>query len=485
MSCYAKLHVSHLFNHKMVLQRELPVVVWGKATPGETVRVLFHGQETSAKAGEDGRWRLALPALKAEAKGKAFVVTSGDEKIVFRDVLVGEVWYASGQSNMQMILRQCAARLSEIKNVMEADRVYPIRFMQIADSDAEMPNEELIYRYDWREDRPGERKHVTAAGFFFARKLHEALGVPVGVIDGSWGGKPIEGFIPKPAYAKHELLKQILKLAEANDLEGLKQLKGGVIVRNTAGRPGRIYHSRVHPIVGSTIRGVIWYQGESNAGTGEDPRGYRHKMRALIEGWREAWGRDDLPFYYVQLPPFRDSVRGWIRLREEQRLSMGLPRTGMVVAIDLPDNDIHPANKLDVGNRLALLALGDTYGKDVAYRGPAFESASVKGQKMHVRFKHVGGGLMTGAKQGLGEVKGLDGAKVNYFELADEDGNWYAGEAKIIDKHVVEVVSEKVKRPVAVRYACMGAPQEANLYNRAGLPASPFCSDLNLLPWQR
>ena len=247
--------------------------------------------------------------------------------------------------------------------------------------------------------------------------------------------------------------------------------------------PGRIFNARVAPIAPYAVKGFIWYQGESNAGKGEDPRNYRHKMGALASGWRKAWDMGELPLYFVQLPSYKDSATGWVRLREEQRLSLDIPNTGMAVTIDLLDHDIHPANKLDVGKRLANWALAKTFGAELVYSGPLFKSAVIEGDKIRVHFDHAEGGLMVAKKQGVNSPVEMKGAALAHFEIYDEIGKWHPAVAEIDGESVV-VSSDAVKKPLAVRYACEGEAENANLYNKAGLPTSPFCSKLELLPWE-
>jgi len=472
-----------VFSDHGVLQQGVPVPVWGGATPGAKVTVEFAGQVKATSAGGNGSWRLELDPLRANVAGEQMQIAAGAERIEIRDLLVGEVWYASGQSNMQMTLAACAKRFDTIGMIVDDPKSQPIRTLRVGNSDTEKELVDLPGPLGWKLDTPANRKGQSAVAFFFALQLYIELKVPIGIIEGSWGGKPIEGFIPRAEFEKSAVLKPILDLAEADDLEKLKQIEGGVIIRNTAGRPGRIYNARVSPIAPYALKGFIWYQGESNAGKGEDPRNYREKMRALVSGWRGAWGDPDLPFYFVQLPCYSASPVGWVRLREEQRLSLEIPKTGMAVTIDLRDNDIHPANKLDVGDRLARWALAKTYGTSVPFSGPLFKSVRIDGNRAVVSFDHVGDGLMIARKEGLvAPIESPATAQLAHFELADESGKWHQASAEIEGARVV-VKSTKVEKPVAVRYACEGAPADANLYNRAGLPASPFCSKLSLLPW--
>jgi sialate O-acetylesterase len=475
--------VASVFADHAVLQRDVALPVWGSAEAGVVVSVRLAGQVKTGRADPNGRWSLTLSPLKIQATGLRMTVQAGEETRVFHDLLVGEVWYCSGQSNMQMTLAACARRIESIRTLMARPHSSDIRMLRVGDPDAEHPRRDRPATTPWQIDTPASRGRQSAVAYFFARRLHERLGVPIGIIDSSWGGKPIEGFIPREAFEQSDILRPLLALADQNDLEALGRLEGGVIVRNSAGLPGRIFNGRVAPIAPYPLRGFLWYQGESNAGAGEDPRNYRHKMKALIEGWRHAWGQAELPFYFVQLPAFANNAHGWVRLREEQRRSLDLPHTGMAVTIDLRDQDIHPANKVDVGERLARWALAQCYGQTQAFSGPLFKSATIKGREIRVTFSHVGSGLMVASKEGLDPPQESSNPDLAHFELANESGQWFSANAKIVDDAVL-VRSVSVLKPVAVRYACQAAPANANLYNRSGLPAAPFCSRLEYLPWQ-
>lgn len=476
------LRLADSFTDNAVLQQGVEVPVWGTATAGKNVSVRFAGQTKTVQAQGDGSWSLELSPLRAEAIGATMIVESGNDQLELHNLLVGEVWYASGQSNMQMTLGACARKIAAFRDVVEAAPTDGIRWLRIDEPDS--PNS-LPHRQKatpWQLDHPTNREKQSAAAYFFAHEIHDALDVPIGIIEGSWGGKPIEGFIPRSQFTEQEQLRPVLSLAEQDRLEELASLNGGVIIRNTAGMPGRIFNARVATVAPYGIRGFLWYQGESNAGRGEDPRNYRFKMRALVNGWREAWGRPELPFYFVQLPAFKEEALGWVRLREEQRLSLDIEHSGMAVTIDLRDSDIHPANKLDVGKRLANLALAKTYRNSVLPSGPLYRSATVVGDAIRVEFGHADAGLMVARKEGLAAPKPTPQVAPAHFELADEDGGWHPAQATISGSSVV-VRSADVIKPRAVRYACSGAPENANLYNLAGLPASPFCSELGLLPW--
>jgi sialate O-acetylesterase len=479
-----ELRVAEIFTDHAVLQSEANLPVWGMATAGEIITVRFAGQTHSTRVADDGSWKIRLAPLKASLTGGRMIVESAEQRVEFQDLIVGEVWYASGQSNMQMTLDACARKIPAIRNVADSPPTGSIRLLRIDEPDSEEPLTQRQKPSSWQTDTPANRRQQSAIAYFFARRLHEVLGVPIGVIDGSWGGKPIEGFIPRPQFEKHELLRPILSLADQNKLKELAALTGGVVVRNTAGLPGRIYNARVSPIAPYALRGFLWYQGESNAGRGEDPRNYHLKTRALVDGWRETWKQPELPFYFVQLPAFSDTATGWIRLREEQRRSLDIEHTGMAVTIDLRDSDIHPANKLDAGDRLARWALAKSYNIDIPFSGPLFKKATIEGSSIRIDFEHVGDGLVIAQKDGLALPELTPDAALAHFEIANQAGQWCPAEATINGESVL-VHCSAVTSPKAVRYACSGAPTGANLYNRAGLPASPFCSDLELLPWER
>jgi sialate O-acetylesterase len=476
-----ELRVADVFTDNAVLQQGTILPVWGTTTASEKVTVRFAGQTQTVQAAEDGSWRIELSPLQADGTGSSMIVESGEQRQEFRNLLVGEVWYASGQSNMQMTLSACARKITAIRDIVEAAPTDSIRTLRIDEPDSPQPLTRRQKATPWQVDNRANRGRQSAVAYFFARELHDELGVPIGIMEGSWGGKPIEGFIPRPQFEIHTPLRPVRSLADQGRLAELAAIKGGVVVRNTAGMPGRIFNARIASIAPYALRGFIWYQGESNAGRGEDPRNYRIKMQALVDGLRLTWSQPELPFYFVQLPAYKDEATGWVRLREEQRRSLSILHTGMAVTIDLRDSDIHPANKVDVGKRLARWALAKTYGKKTPFSGPLFKSAFVEKDSMRVEFEHAEGGLIVARKKGLTRPQPTPDVALAHFELADESGKWHAARATI-NGTAVRVHSPVVPTPRAVRYACSGAPADANLYNHAGLPASPFCSELQLLP---
>ena len=473
-----------IFSDHMVLQCELPVPVWGKAAAGAEVKVEFAGQSVQTKADDKGRWKLQLAPLKASATGRNLVVQVAAERAVIRDVLVGEVWFAGGQSNMDYKVGAMARRLAEGRALVKAAELPSIRFRKINESNSPTPQDDLKRGGGWVVCRPGTVPGFSAVAYVFAQRLHRELGVPVGVIDCSWGGTPIEPYIPIEAFKGHPTLERLGELGKAGDIAGVRALAGGTYARSAAWLAGAIYNGRIAPVAPYAIRGAIWYQAESNCGRGEDPRDYAHKMRALIRGWRGVWGRKDLPVYFVQLPQW--SSYAWTWMREEQRRALDVPGTGMAVTIDLDyANDIHPPNKIDVGERLARWPLAKVYSREVSVSGPLYRGVSIRDGTVTVTFDHAGSGLMAGRLGGVMKLTESGDGVLNGFALAGKDGAWHEAVAKIEGQAVV-VSSKLVKDPVVVRYACYPAASaglSGNLYNRDGLPASPFCSDWTRMPY--
>lgn len=479
---HAELKLAGIFSDHMVLQRERSVPVWGWADKGRVVTVQFAGQSVSANVNDDGTWQAILKPLEANEKGRQLVAACDGETEVVADVVVGDIWHASGQSNMAMNVQAVARHFSQAEADMAAAKLPTIRFRRIDEPQSAVPTKDIPVKAGWSVCSPNTVGGFSAAAFYFARQLQGELDVPIGIVDTSRGGTPIEPFIPCAAFKFHPTLLRELELGDQEDLLGIWKLPGGVRARDANWLPGRLFHSRLAPINRFPVRGAIWYQGESNCGDGEDPRDYRHKMRALITGWRTELGDDSLPFYFVQLPG-SGARAGWPYLREQQRLSLGLPHTGMAVTIDLFHEDIHPPNKFDVGERLALLALADEYGRKVPSSGPLFERVKIADGRAVVFFTHAESGLMKAIKDSLAEPKEDPEISLTHFELVDQAGTWHPAHATI-DGATVIVRNERLPRPAAVRYAYAINPQQCRLYNRDGLPAAPFCSHPALLKFE-
>jgi len=460
----ADVRPASIFGDSMVLQRDMPVPVWGRAEPGEEVSVSIGGQTKESTADKDGRWRVQLDALEADEDGQTLTI-SGKNKIEFKDVLVGEVWICSGQSNMEWPL----ARTLDAEQEIDAAEHEQIRLFNVP-GHTTSPVPKDTCPGSWQVCRPKTASGFSAVGYFFGRRLHAELKVPIGLVGSNWGGTRIEPWTSPAGFASVPELKSIADQVAAYDAQ----------TKINRGSPSAIYNAMIHPLAPFAMRGAIWYQGESNGGEGES---YYHKTRALVHGWRDLFN-PELAFYWVQLANFRKPSDdpaggdGWARIREAQRKALGIEHTGMAVTIDIGEaNDIHPRNKQDVGDRLARWALYQTYDKkDVVPSGPLYKSHKVEDGAIRVSFDHVGSGLMVGHKEGLSPAKEVKDGKLSRFAIAGADKQWHWAEATIDGREVV-VKSPEVPQPVAVRYAYTMNPEGANLYNKEGLPASPFRTD--------
>lgn len=469
----------------MVLQRDLPLPIWGWADPGEEVTVTFGENKASTKADEAGKWQVKLPALKAG--GPLEMTIQGKNTIKLTDILMGEVWVGSGQSNMQWSVTQSADAAQET-----AAAKYPkIRLFAVPLVPSGAPARDVNAR--WVECSPATVGGFSAVLYFYGRELHKTLDVPVGLINTSWGGTRIEPWIPPAGFESQkelkkevENLKGVLKnyqntlktsvnllrpwfnaaekaIAAGEPIPDPPALPGHPL--NSSGGPTGLYNGMVHPLVPFAIRGAIWYQGESNVGQGMY---YHELMKGLIQGWRTVWGEGDFPFYYVQLAPYRYGGRETAlpEIWEAQTATLAFPNTGMAVITDIATvGNIHPPNKQDVGKRLALWALAKTYGKsEVVYSGPQFESLTVELEEARIKFKHADDGLVS-----------RDGKPLTWFTLAGADKKFHPATATISGDTLV-VRSNNVTAPVAVRFAWHQLA-EPNLINKAGLPALPFRTD--------
>jgi sialate O-acetylesterase len=468
----AELKLHALFSDGMVLQSDFASPVWGTVEPGEEIAVSIAGQKKTAKAGADGKWSVKLDPLKAG--GPHELTVAGRTSITVRDVLVGEVWICSGQSNMEWTVNSSANPAEE-----KAAATFPkIRHFLVPKKIAETPQTDVVGT--WKVCSPETVGGFTAVGYFFGRELHRKLDVPVGLIHTSWGGTAAEVWTSKRIFDTTDSLKPLMQ-NYAKRLENYqKQLaayKEATAKANAEGKPAPkapggvmmpscLYNGMIANILPYGIKGAIWYQGESNASRAKE---YQTLFPAMIKNWREDWGQGDFPFGFVQLANFKarkpqPADSDWAELREAQSMTLSLPKTGMAVIIDIGDAaDIHPKNKQDVGRRLALWAQSQVYGKDVVYSGPLFESLKVEEGKLRVTFKHGGSGLTA------------KGDKLTGFSIAGEDRRFVWADAQIDGKTVI-LSSDQVSKPVAVRYAWADNP-ECSLYNKEGLPASPFRSD--------
>ena len=460
----ADVKLASIFGDSMVLQQELLVPVWGWADKGETVKVEFAGQTKVIKARDDGTWQVTIEPLEASAQGQTLTVT-GSNTIEVKDILVGEVWICSGQSNMEWPL---SGSLNAKEEIAAADFPNIRLFNVTGHTTSPVAKDEAPGQ--WQVCTPQSAAGFTAVGQFFGRRLHRELDVPIGLVGSNWGGTRIEPWASPAGFHSVPELKEIAAQVDAYTAE----------TEVGRGSPSAIYNAMIHPLAPFSMRGAIWYQGESNGNEGES---YYHKKKALVNGWRKLFN-PDLAFYWVQLANFQApnddpaGGNGWARIRDAQTRALDIKHTGMAVIIDIGEaGDIHPKNKQDVGGRLAQWALHQTYGKkDLVPSGPMFKSQQIEDGRIRVSFKHVGAGLIVGLKEGLEPTQGVKDGKLARFAIAGEDKKWHWADAKIDGEDVV-VSSQEVAKPVAVRYGWSMNPEGANLYNLDGFPAGPFRTD--------
>ena len=486
LTAHADVRLPAIFSDHAVLLSGAAVPVWGWADEGEKVEVAFAGQTKSATPGTDGKWMVKLDALKADAKAQELTV-KGKNTLVVKDVLVGEVWLGSGQSNMAMRVNgamdyekeQAAGNLPLVRMFTEASAASNKAEEQGAGS--------------WVVCSPETVGAFSATLFFCGREIHKSLGVPMGLINSSVGGTPIEswiapeaqhaspelkgffetmkkadsGFDPVAAKAAYEAQlarwKEASKAAKAEGKPVTRAPQDPVALRARKGNVGGLFNGKIAPLIPYAIRGALWYQGEANT-SGDKPPFYEHQLALLVTDWRKRWGAE-FPFAWVQLPNFSRPGDGWPLVREAMLKTLKLPKTGMAIAIDIGEQkNIHPKNKQEVGRRLSLWALSSVYGKKVeSASGPLPAGHEVKGDKIVLKFTHADGGL---------KAKGGD---LTGFMIAGEDKQWKKAATQIEGDKVI-VCSPEIAKPVAVRYAWQDWP-ECNLTNGAGLPASPFRTD--------
>ena len=480
-----KLSLGSLFTDHGVLQRDMNVPVWGRAEPGRTVTVQFADQEKQAVADKTGRWSIALDPLAASAEGRALTVKAeGDESLTRTDVLVGEVWLCSGQSNMGWTLASSTGGAEAIAAAGDAQ----LRLFNAHATAVDEPQTNIGGA--WAVDSSQTAGGFSGVAYFFGKELRQHVKVPVGLIKSAVGGTVAEAWTPRGDLEANPTLKPLLDrqaalvAAAPQALEAYKKSEPELLAKYEAAlakakaanlplprkpqfqdpklnvnRPFGLYNGSIAPLQPYAIRGAIWYQGESNSGRGKE---YQTLFPAMIAGWRKAWGQGDFPFYFVQITPHSGMTP---ELREAQRISVETtPNTAMAVTVDVGDaRDIHPKQKQPVGVRLALAARALTYGEKIEHSGPTYDTIRVNGSAATLTFKHVGGGLV--AKEG--ELRG--------FTIAGADGKFAPAQAKI-DGDVIVVTSESVAAPVMVRYGWENVP-DINLWNKAGLPASPFQTD--------
>ncbi|MCU1232183.1 MAG: Sialate O-acetylesterase [Candidatus Solibacter sp.] len=475
----AAVKLPALISDHMVLQQGQPVRVWGSADPNESVKVEFQGQSVAVTAAQNGKWAAWLKPLVAG--GPLEMTINGN---IIKDVLVGEVWLGSGQSNMEFRLQTAVNHDEEIANAN-----YPMMHLfQVKKAVADQPAEDVVGT--WQVCAPASVKGFSAVEYFFGRHLLNNLHVPMGLIESDWGGTPAESWTSREAVQADPALKFVNEnwdkvmanypaAKERYDTVTIPAWEKAVADAKTAGKtppnrpggpqgtghpntPAGLYNAMIAPLVPYGIRGAIWYQGESNANEANAYR-YRRLFGAMIQDWRNRWGQGDFPFLFVQLANFHSNPY-WPVLRESQTETLRLANTGMAVIHDVGESkDIHPKNKQDVGLRLALAARAIAYKQGIEYAGPMFQVATPENGAMRVYFAHADG------------MRSSNHEAITGFEIAGADGKYVAAEAKV-DGNTIVVSSPQVASPMTVRYAWADDPV-CNLVNQVGLPASSFRSD--------
>jgi sialate O-acetylesterase len=462
LAAQATVRLPALVGDHMVVQRHAPVPVWGWAAPGEQVTVTFRGKTYPAMPAASGKWQVALPATPA---GGPYAMTiKGQNTLTIQDILVGDVWLASGQSNMELPLRdRNAPAPGAYPMIVNAEQEvaaanYPqIRQFTVKKTVAYQPQPENE-GYNWQVCSPATAGSFSAVGYFFARDLYQRYQVPIGIISSPWGGTPAE------AWVSAEALKQLPDF----QTKVAGPAPPATPAKDPQNTPTVLYNGMIAPLLPYALKGIIWYQGESNVGRAAQ---YLTLFPALIRDWRARWGTE-LPFLFVQLANYTKALQepaesAWAELREAQAQALALPRTGMAVAIDIGEGaDIHPSNKQDVGHRLALVARQVAYGEQkLVAAGPTFQAMQVSGSQVRVKFANTGPGLLL--KTGNTTLSG--------FAVAGADHKFHWAAATLAGAEVV-LTCAAVPVPVAVRYDWADNPI-GNLYNREGLPAAPFRTD--------
>lgn len=480
----ATVKLPSIISNNMVLQQQTKVALWGWGAPGEKVSITTSWNESTSKvtAGADGKWITYVKTGKAG--GPFYITFAGTNEIKVENVMLGEVWIAAGQSNMEFFMAKTKnssyTGVLDYENEIKKADYFGIRMIDVANKVADEPQYE--FKGDWKVCSPATADTFSAVAFYFAKEVHTKTGFPVGIINATWGGTPAESWTKKEVLEKDKDFKVILDrydqqvkeypAASAVYKAEMEKWKADTSKHkeaapkepmgpNSSKSPYKLYNGMIVPVEPYTLKGVIWYQGENNA---EHPYQYRRLFPAMIENWREDFKNTSLPFYFVQISPHRSQNP---EIREAQLLTYrNVPHTGMAVTVDNGDSvNIHPRNKKLVGERLSLWALHDLYGqKDLVFSGPLYKSMKVAGSKIRIQFDYVDGGLV---------AKG--DAELKEFTIAGEDEKFVPAHA-VIEGNEVVVWSDEVNKPVAVRFAWRNVPVP-NLYNKSLLPASPFRTD--------
>ena len=487
---HAELKLPTVLGDHMVLQRDAPVPVWGIADPGQTVTVRFADQVKETTADAEGRWRVDLDAMPANSSPGVLRVESDEQSIERADILVGEVWLCSGQSNMQMGLARAADGEAEVARAGD-----PLLRLMRVENHVVPRGEDIVG--EWAHCSPESAERFSAAGYYFGLELRRELDVPVGLIVSAWGATGGEAWLPIEAIRDVPDFASVIERDRQRDAERPKleaEYEAAVerwrVERDAAektgqplpspprlpmalrpqSRAGSLYDAMIFPLAPFAMRGCVWYQGEANVGQGER---YHTLLTLLIDSWRQTWGQGHFYFGIVQLPNYRPIAQepgdsDWARLREAQRLTAErVADTGLAVTIDIGDADEgHPKNKRGVGERLARLVLIDVYGKPGAAHGPVLRDATFTD----------GSAVLTFA-DGPGEMQAVDDSAIGSFAIAGNDRVWHWAKTEVTGPRRLRVWSPGVAEPVAVRYAWSDNPPSPNLTDDSGVPASPFCTD--------
>lgn len=460
-SVNAQVFLPKVLTNNMVLQRNKPVVIWGTASPGEKVTVTFANQTKTVVTSTDGNWQVKLSPMKASAEPRKMTI-QGSNTIELENILVGEVWLCSGQSNMEYPLDRKLKRYAASKRgddlaekELSGEKNSLIRYVYV-----ERKLMPVLATDGWKDCNDTTVRYITAAGYFFAKELAEKLQVPVGIISSSWGGTRVEQWTPPTSYQQSPLFKDSIAGKQNFKIDGMV--------------PGKMFEGMIRPLIPYTMKGILWYQGESNLMI-HDTTTFAAKTKLMLDTWKSLWNDKYLSFYYVQIAPYNYSKRKdklthgsdllpyyW----DEQRKMLGFQNSGIVVTTDLVDNlgDIHPGYKWEVGRRLSLWALAKDYKMKNVYSGPMYKSSKIKKNEIELTFTNSGSGLISS-----------DGLPLTWFSIAGADRKFYPAKAAIKNNKIV-VSSINVPNPVAVRFA-WDETAMPNFCNAEKLPASPFRTD--------
>jgi len=511
---------STLFADHMVIQRETQAPVWGAADAGETVTVTGSWGETAATTADaSGKWMVKLETPKAG--GPHTLTIQGNNTVTIKDVLSGEVWFCSGQSNMKYELRKLAnarPKITEkkyepvaayIKREMETSQDEMLRQFTVAENTSPLEPLETMSG-QWVASSPETNPDFSGTPYFFGRELRKELNVPVGLIKCVWGGTPVESWMPAEAfqqdkgmaaYYEHQM-SGLKKLIEKWDPKKAEATYQAALQRQQAKGKGRkpkkqkdpktspknattLFNGMVNPVIPYAIRGTIWYQGESHGAS--IAHRYGPHFSAMISSWRKQWAQGDFPFYFAQLANYNQPVtepvefNSWALVCDQQRRTLNLKNTGMAVLNDIGEaRDIHPHNKVDVGKRLALWALKNDYKQNIPVcSGPLYKSHEIKGDQVIIKFDHAGSGLITGSKTGMEPTQETK-VPLKHFQICGADRQWKWAQAEISGKDEVTVSHPDLPNPTVVRYAWAMNPESANLYNKEGLPTSIFTTEAGI-----